>query len=438
MVGEEPTRRIGLSGRIVRLVESGQETVEVETAADDPALKRPGEGRAGRLPAMLRQLEAIERPSASEGEYDAARWIAERLEAEGAEVEIEVEEVHGNYWVPIGIGAAAGALGGLLAAAGQRVVGTALGAAGLAAIVTDFPPRERPLRKALAVRDTYNVVATMGDPDASKTVVLVAHHDVATAGLIFHPGIPEAVSKTGLFRLLDTSPMLMAPVLAGPALAAISGMTGKRKLGLLGALLSAGSVAAMAEVAGAEVVPGANDNGTAVVGLIELARRFREDPPKDTRLILLSTGSEESLSEGMRAFGKRHFPDLPTEDTFFINMDTIGSPYLCVLRGEGFLKMYEYPADALDLADRTAREEGLQLFPNLRIRNGTDGLEALAAGYPVVSICSCTEHKQPANYHWPSDTTEHVDFVTVVEALDLAEAMVRRLDSDWEKALGRS
>ena len=55
---------------------------------------------------------------------------------------------------------------------------------------------------------------------------------------------------------------------------------------------------------------------------------------------------------------------------------------------------------------------------------------------PVVSICSCTEHKQPANYHWPNDVTENVDFVTVIEALDLAEAMVRRLDADWDGALG--
>lgn len=410
----------------------------MESGERDPALVRPGEGRAGDLPEMLRELEAIERPSASPGELEAAEWLARRLREEGTEVEIEVEQVNGTYWVPIGIGAALGVVGGLLTALGRRFIGAVLGAVGLGAIVTDFPPRERPLRKLLAKRDTYNVVARMGDPGASRTVVLVAHHDAANSGLVFHPGIPDLVSKTGLFRLLDTSPMLMAPVMAGPAFAALAGVTGRRGLGLVASAVSAGAVAAMADVAGRDAVPAANDNGTAVVGLVELARRFRENPPDDTRLILLSTGSEESLSEGMRAFGKRYFPDLPTDRTFFINMDTIGSPYLCVIRGEGFLKMYEYPAEALSLADGTAREEGLSLFPNLRIRNGTDGLEALAAGYPVVSICSCTEHKQPANYHWPNDVTENVDFVTVVEALDLAEAMVRRLDSDWDGALGRA
>jgi Zn-dependent M28 family amino/carboxypeptidase len=148
-------------------------------------------------------------------------------------------------------------------------------------------------------------------------------------------------------------------------------------------------------------------------------------------LILLSTGSEESFSEGMKAFGERHFPDLPVDSTFFINMDTIGSPHLTVLRGEGFLKMFEYPAGALILADRAAEDEDIELMPNLRIRNGTDGLEALAAGYPVVSICSCTEHKQPANYHWPNDVSDNVDFDTVESGIRLAESMTRRLAAGW-------
>ncbi len=146
----------------------------------------------------------------------------------------------------------------------------------------------------------------------------------------------------------------------------------------------------MADIGLRDVVPGANDNGTAVVALIELARRFMAEPPPGLRIVLLSAGAEESFSEGIRAFGQRHFPEMPVESTFFVNLDTVGSPHLTVLRGEGFLKMYEYPSAALELADRTAGEIGIGLFPNLRIHNGTDGLEPLAAGYPVVSICSCT------------------------------------------------
>lgn len=390
-----------------------------------------GEADQAWLRERLEVLERIERPSASEGERQAAEWLVGEFAKLGAEARVEVEQAHGSYWWPLGIGAGLGVAGGLAGRRGNRLTGALLGAAGVAAIATDFPPRPRHLRRLLPKRETFNVVCELGDPRAERTVILMSHHDAANAGLVFHPGIPDLVSKTGIFERLDTSPMLMAPVIGGPALSALGALTGKRWLSTAGAIASTGSAASMLDIGLRNVVPGANDNGTAVIALLELARRFLADPPEGLRLILLSAGSEESFSEGMKAFGERHFPGLPVDSTFFINMDTIGSPFLTVLRGEGFLKMFEYPAEALDLADRAAAEEGIDLMPNLRIRNGTDGLEALAAGYPVVSICSCTEHKQPANYHWPNDIAENVDFDTVESGIRLAEAMTRRLARQW-------
>ena len=64
--------------------------------------------------------------------------------------------------------------------------------------------------------------------------------------------------------------------------------------------------------------------------------------------------------------------------------------------------MHEYPRAALELLDGLAEELGIELVPNLRLRNGTDGLEPLAAGYPTATLCSVTDLKQPANYHWPT------------------------------------
>jgi hypothetical protein len=149
------------------------------------------------------------------------------------------------------------------------------------------------------------------------------------------------------------------------------------------------------------------------------------------RVILLSVGSEESFSEGIKAFGERHFPQLPRESTVFLCLESIGSPHLLVLRGEGFLKMREYSPAALELLDGLAEELGIPLFPNLRLRNGTDGLESLAAGYPTAVIASCTDLKQPANYHWWHDLAENVDFDTVADGIRLSEAAIRRLDERW-------
>jgi len=384
-----------------------------------------------RLREHLEQLQLLVRPSASEGERRAAEWLVERFAELGAEARIEAEPAHGTYWWPLGIGAALGVLGGIAALRGRRLLGAALGAIGAAGIADDFPPGRRRLRRPLPRRTTYNVVCEIGPADAERTMVVIAHHDAAHAGLIFHPELPKIADRLGLIEGAETSPQLMAPVLGGPALAALGALSGRRLLSKLGILLGLGTVATMAEIGLRKSVPGANDNGTGVVALLALARRLRERPPRDLRVILLSTGSEESFSEGIKAFGERHFPQLPRESTFFLSIDSIGSPHLLVLRGEGFLKMHEYPPRSLALMDGLAEELGIWLYPNLRLRNGTDGLEPLAAGYETASLCGCTDLKQPANYHWPNDLAENVDFDTLADGVRLVEAAARRLDERW-------
>ncbi|MGV1048470.1 MAG: M28 family peptidase [Solirubrobacterales bacterium] len=379
----------------------------------------------------LEELEKIDRPSASEGERRAAEWLVARFAELGARARIEAEPAHGTYWWPLGIGAALGALGAIAGLRGRRLLGTLLGVIGAAGIADDFPPGQRRLRRLLPRRTTYNVVCELGDPQAERTVVVIAHHDSAHSGLVFHPEIPNLADRLGLIERTDTSPPLMAPVIGGPVLAALGALSGSRLLSRLGLLLGLGSAAAMAEIGARDVVPGANDNGTSVVALLALARRLGEEPPRGVRAILLSTGSEESFSEGMKAFGERHFPNLPRESTFFLCLESIGSPHLLVLRGEGFLRMREYPPRSLALMDGLAEELGIWLYPNLRLHNGTDGLESAAAGYETAVLAGCTDLKQPANYHWWHDLAENVEFDTVADGVKLSEAAIRRLGERW-------
>ncbi len=384
-----------------------------------------------RLRSWLEELERIERPSASEGERRAAEWLVGRFGELGAEARIEAEPAHGTYWWPLGIGAALGALGGIAALRGKRLRGGLLAALATAGMVSDFPPGKRLMRRLLPRRTTYNVVCELGPADAERTVVFIAHHDAAHSGLVFHPELPNIADRLGLIERTDTSPPLMAPVVGGPALAALGALSGRRRLTKLGVFLGLGSAAAMTEIGLRDVVPGANDNGSAVVSLLALAQELLERPPRSLRVILLSVGSEESFSEGIKAFGERHFPNLPKESTFFVCLESTGSPNLLVLRGEGFLKMRDYPPRSLALMDELAAELGIPLWPNLRTRSGTDGLEPLAAGYETAVIASCTDLKQPANYHWWHDLAENVDFDTVAEGIRLSTAAIRRLDERW-------
>ena len=392
-----------------------------------PLAKAVGTPDQAWLRARLEELERIYRPSASEGERRAAEWLVGQFRELGAEARIEAEAAHGTYWWPLGIGTALGALGGILSLRGRRRLGAALGALGAAGIASEFPPHQRHLRAPLPKRTTYNVVCEIGDPDAERTVVVSAHHDSARSGLVFHPALPQIADRLGLIERADTSPPLMAPVIGGPLLVALGALTKIKALTKLGTLLGIGATAAMAEIGSRKVVPGANDNGTAVVSLLALAKRLAEQPAPGVRVILLSAGAEESFSEGIKAFGERHFDELPTATTTFIVLESTGSPHLLVLRGEGFLKMYEYPAPTLELLDTAAAELGIWLYPNLRLHNGTDGMEVLAAGYESAVIAGCDDLKQPSNYHWPNDLAENVDFGTVADGIRLSEAAIRRL-----------
>jgi len=381
---------------------------------------------------LLDELCAIPRETATEGEQQAAQWIAGRLAEEGAAARLEEEPSNGGYWWPLGVAAGAGLAAGLAAQRGRRVLAATLGAVAAAAAIDDLPPYGRRLRRLLPKRRAWNVVAELGPSGADNTVVLLAHHDSAHSGLIFHPAIPNTLDRVApqVLEANDTSPPLMLPVVGAPALVAIGAAAGSRRLVRTGMFLCAAVAAAMTEIGSGGAVPGANDNGTGVVALLALTRALSQRPTERLRLLLVST-SEEATCEGIHHFARRHFAQLPRDRTAFLCLDTVGSPHLCVLRGEGMLRMREYSAAVRSLMDGLARELEIELMPNLRLRNATDGIYPLTAGYPCATICSCTRLKQPANYHWETDVPENVDYGTLAEAIRLTEAAVRRLDERW-------
>jgi hypothetical protein len=386
----------------------------------------------------LDELCSWERGSASEGERRAAEWLAAELREAGAR-DVRVEEeagANGTFWWPIGLLAGVAAFAGLAARRGGRAgraLATLTGAAAAALIADELPPGQRRFRRLLPNRSAHHVLAELGPADAERTVVVMGHHDAAHTAFFFNPAITETVGENApwVFEGNDTSPPLMWPTVAGPAIVAAGAALGSRKLTGLGTVVSAGSAAFMAHIGSGEVVPGANDNGTGCIAQLALARAFAESPPENTRVLFLST-SEEALCEGMGLFMERHAAELPVDRTFFLCLDTVGSPNLLVLRGEGMLKLREYPAASLELFDSTADELGIEMpFRNLRLRNATDGIFPLAAGYQCVSVASCNQWKNPSDYHWKTDTPDRVDYGTVADAVRLSEAAIRKLDEKW-------
>jgi hypothetical protein len=374
---------------------------------------------------VVRELASYERPSASDGERRAADWLAGELRAAGCrEVRVEQEQAHGGYWWPLGLLNVAA----LAAATLGRRAAALVGGLAAAAVYDDVSGgRLWFRRRALPHRPTYNVVAEAGDPRAERTVVFMAHHDAAHSGLVFHPALPRIAMERmpELHAKADQSVPILYGVFLGPLLLALWGLTGRRLLRVVGTGFAAGATCTMVDIGRSPVVPGANDNLGAVGVIVALAQSLTANPPTGVRVILLSTGSEESFMEGMQAYKRRHFPELPRASTEFVCLECIGSPQLCVVEAEGMLRMRYYPEQSREALARAGEAAGVELLRGLRTVAATDGLIALRAGYPTCTLGGVDETKFPSNYHWPSDTPDNLSWESLEGALRVCEAYVR-------------
>src|SRR5438067_12332202 len=211
----------------------------------------------------VRNLAAIERGSASPGEREAAEWIAARLRELGCEARVEPESAHGGFWGPLGLAnglaAAAGALFLRRGRRGKRARAlAAAGALGATAIWDDVSGGRLWFRRALLPhRTTWNVVAETGDRSAERTLVLLAHHDAAHSGLVFHPALGQIgprLAPPAHERSSHTFP-IMYLVWGGPVLSLAGALLGSRSPAAAGLVLGLGTAAVMGDIGARKGVP---------------------------------------------------------------------------------------------------------------------------------------------------------------------------------------
>jgi Iap family predicted aminopeptidase len=219
----------------------------------------------------------------------------------------------------------------------------------------------------------------------------------------------------------------MAPVFLGPALVAAGAAIGSNKLVRTGIGLGFAIQASLIDVGMREIVPGANDNLAACAALVEIGRALAEAETPGLRILLISTGSEESNSEGMFSFAHKHFRNLKREDTVFITLEGLGSKHLTLLEGEGMLHMRDYSKMVNSELHAAAQDLGIGIRRGMRFRNSTDGVFALRGGYPAAMFGSINELRIIDNYHWPTDTPDNVDYQTCARAVGVSVRFIQRL-----------
>ena len=381
---------------------------------------------------VAERLAPLERTPCSPGEREAAEWIAARLRSAGlAHVMLEDEPSWGTFLPQVTALGALGTLAGVLALARRPRAAAVCAGAALAGIVDEAQNGPRLLRRAVRRRrTTVNVIGGAGDPDAQRTLVVLAHHDAPQTGIIFDQSLMIAAHKRWPERIERGRTQLPQwwLGLAAPVGALVTLALRRRGPALAGTPLGALATALAADVWRSPTVPGANDNLSAVAAIVALAELLAERPLTGVRVLLVSCGAEETLQDGIRAFIASHGQELATDRTWFLNLDMIGSPHLAMLEGEGPIWMEEYAEPSFrDLVADVAEQQGTALERGFRARASSDSIIPSRAGYPTAFLVSLTDWRVPANYHLMSDVPKNLDYETIARATELAYGVAERL-----------
>jgi Zn-dependent M28 family amino/carboxypeptidase len=170
-------------------------------------------------------------------------------------------------------------------------------------------------------------------------------------------------------------------------------------------------------------VPGANDNASGVAALLGVATDRSVPAPTSSRVVLLSTGSEETMLEGMDAFLRRHRDELDPARTIVVCLDMVGWDRLLLRESEGVLRRYGTRPEDVDLVLRAARDAAVPVEVAPPHVAPSDGLAARWAGLTTIYLSSVAGDGGYPHYHRPTDVPDNVNVETVLAA--------RRLCRSW-------
>lgn len=165
--------------------------------------------------------------------------------------------------------------------------------------------------------------------------------------------------------------------------------------------------------------PGANDNGSGAVILLEVLRRLVDDPPDGLRVVVVGFGAEERIGDSGHHFGSRHaVAELVAANAlpdFMISVDMVG-----VGTELHLVDFEEADAAFADHLHEVAVSAGFTVDRRSR-GEISDHVAFARAGVPATMVW----RSEDPEYHTPGD--DDVEDPAVLETLALVEALIEHL-----------
>jgi aminopeptidase YwaD len=170
--------------------------------------------------------------------------------------------------------------------------------------------------------------------------------------------------------------------------------------------------------------PGANDNGTGLAGMLELARHFHGRPLEHHDLLLVATGGEESGHWANAAWveGNSEFLERNAKGVLVALCFGVARPALHKRKWNGMETDERLNALLLEAAGDLGHDLGvLDSVPFL-----SEATEYLERGIPATLLMP--DVRELPYYHTSEDTVEHVDMDRVYAVVEILATAVTRLD----------
>ncbi len=370
-------------------------------------------------------------------ERRAAHYVMERLRDLGIAAALLPLKTPPSF-VPIFVPLLAITALAVPAAVLSRFLGLLIAVFGSGLIVLELI--DRPLVSDMfANRRSNNVLgilpATINDEigEPARRVILTAHIDTGRGGLIWHRTLIRS------FRAIVL--IVLASAAAVPILMLIYTIHSSKGVWIASLvpmviLLVAALLLFESEWRGTPLV-GANDNASGVAALLALARNFSATRLDHVEIWFLFTTGVEAGLIGMNRFLDENSFD--PRETYFINVDHVGSGRVHFTRAEGLLRSVRSSPHLIRvLSDVAARHPDWDVTTEVHRLLPTDQYAALIRGYDAVTIMALDKESYLPHWHQRTDTPDTVDQATVQIAVDLTAELMCRLDAEAGEEAARA